>query len=103
MALFSTFWACSLISAYSFPRDSVSLPQRGSIYPTEGVLEALFTGVRGIGILGSSLAGSWIKPRNTPGSRPRGARCAPPRYPLVTRMDRYARSCILKVVYVATG
>src|SRR5215217_8633318 len=54
MALFSTFWACSLISAYSFPRDSVSLPQRGSIYPTEGVLEALFTGVRGIVILGSS-------------------------------------------------
>src|SRR5215212_10348546 len=26
----------------------------------------LFTEVRGIGFLGSSLAGSWIKPRNTP-------------------------------------
>src|SRR5215211_3350488 len=28
-------------------------------------MESLFTGVRGIRILGSSLAGSWIKPRNT--------------------------------------
>src|SRR5919107_546202 len=38
MALFSTFRACSLIGAYSFPRDSVFLPRRGSIYPTEGSL-----------------------------------------------------------------
>jgi hypothetical protein len=36
------------------------------MYPTEGGLEALFTGVRGIGFLGSSDAGSCIKPRNTP-------------------------------------
>src|SRR5215216_7367256 len=38
MALFSTFWACSLIGAYSFARDSVFLPPRGSMYPTEGNL-----------------------------------------------------------------
>src|SRR5215212_5509461 len=38
MALFSTFWACSLIGAYSFARDSVFLPRRGSMYPTEGNL-----------------------------------------------------------------
>jgi hypothetical protein len=29
-------------------------------------MESLFTGVRGIGILGSSLARFWIRPRNTP-------------------------------------
>src|SRR5918995_1459767 len=38
MALFSTFWACSLIGAYSFAQDSVFLPRRGSMYPTEGNL-----------------------------------------------------------------
>src|SRR5215217_4970397 len=39
MALFSTFWACSLIGAYSFARDSVFLlPRRGYMYPTEGNL-----------------------------------------------------------------
>src|SRR5215212_7329955 len=38
MALFSTFWACSLIGAYSVARDSVFLPRRGSMYPTEGNL-----------------------------------------------------------------
>src|SRR5215217_1860142 len=38
MALFSTFWACSLIGAYSFARDSILLPRRGSMYPTEGNL-----------------------------------------------------------------
>jgi hypothetical protein len=36
----------------------------------------LFTGVRGIEILGSSLAGSWIRPRNTP---PRCAKLSPNR------------------------
>jgi hypothetical protein len=32
---------------------------------------SLFTRVRGIGILGSPLAGSWMKPRNTPPRWPR--------------------------------
>src|SRR5215203_4820648 len=40
--------------------DSVSLPRRGSVYPTVKVLEPLFTEVRGRGIPGSSLARSCI-------------------------------------------
>src|ERR671921_328304 len=54
MALFSTFRACSLIGGYSFPRDCDFLPRRGSMYPTEGLLEPLFTEVRGRGILRTS-------------------------------------------------
>jgi hypothetical protein len=50
----------------------------------------LFTQVRGIGILRSSLAGSWIKPRNTPPrwpwSGPNHARGG--RY--YSRLDAYA-------------
>jgi hypothetical protein len=42
-------------------------PQEGpGPLATSALLLALFTQVRGIGILGSSLAGFWIKPRNTP-------------------------------------
>src|SRR5215208_1766281 len=59
------------------------------------LLMPLFTGVRGIGILGSSLAGSWIKPRNTSARWPwgglihsRGGRYYP-------RLDAYARSWML--------
>jgi hypothetical protein len=48
------------------------------MYPTEGVLEPLFTGVRGIRILGSSLAESWIKPRNTPPRCPKPSSTAGP-------------------------
>src|SRR5215208_7371794 len=50
----------------------------------------LFTLVRGIGILGSSLAGSWIKPRNTPGSPSPDTPHSPGPLELVTPMDRYA-------------
>ena len=58
----------------------------------------LFTEVRGIGILGSSLAGSWIKPRNTPPRWPwdgsihaRGGR-------YYLRLDAYAGLWILPAV-----
>src|SRR5215203_4563532 len=55
----------------------------------------LFTGVRGIGILGSSLAGFWIKPRNTPPRWPWASpiRARGGRYYL--RLDAYAGSWML--------
>ena len=60
-------------------------------------LMLLFTEVRGIGILGSSLAGSWIKPRNTPEIALSHTPHSPSPPELVTRMDRYARLWMLSV------
>src|SRR5215217_8975772 len=42
------------------------MPRLATEESGEALEVSLFTRVRGIGILGSSLAGSWIKPRNTP-------------------------------------
>jgi hypothetical protein len=50
--------------------------------PSGSLSTALFTRVRGIGILGSSLAGSWIRPRNTPARWPWAG-------PIHTRGGRY--------------
>jgi hypothetical protein len=47
--------------------------------------------VRGIRILGSSFAGSWIRPRNTPGITAQKDPDSPVPLELVTPMDRYAR------------
>src|SRR5215216_3495923 len=56
--LFTTFCACSLIRVslirFAPCLASVSLPQRGSMYPAEGGSSPLFTRVRRIGILRSS-------------------------------------------------
>ena len=54
----------------------------------------LFSGVRGIGILGSPYTRYWITPPNTPVQRPLAPRIhvAGGRYYL--RLDSYARSCI---------
>jgi hypothetical protein len=57
--------------------------------------DALFSGVRGIGILGSSNAESWIKPRNTLGIISPGAPHCPAPLGPVTPMDRYARLWML--------
>jgi hypothetical protein len=51
---------------------------------------ALFTGVRGIRILGSSLAGSWIRPRNTSRITSPDTPHSPAPAELVTPMDEYA-------------
>src|SRR5215211_1043886 len=59
MFLFTTLWACSLIRVCSF-LASVSLPRVGSIYSTEAVFEALFTRVRGRGILATSPRGVYL-------------------------------------------
>src|SRR5215216_6961350 len=60
----------------------------------------LFTRVRGIGILGSSLAGSWIKPRNTPRITPPGIPHSPVSADLVTTVDSYAGLCMPLCVHV---
>jgi hypothetical protein len=57
-------------------------------------LVPLFTQVRGIRILGSSDAGSWIRPRNTPGITSPDALHCPVPLELVTAVDRYARSWV---------
>src|SRR5829696_6716861 len=57
MFLFTTLWACSLIRACSFPRQGFTTPKRLHIVHRREP-EPLFTGVRGIRILGSS-AHSW--------------------------------------------
>src|SRR5919112_661009 len=58
MFLFSTLWACSLICAYSFPRQGFTTRRRlnvthGSMYPRRRGLVPLFTRVCGRGFLRS--------------------------------------------------
>jgi hypothetical protein len=50
---------------------------------------SLFTQLSRIGILGSPDAGSWIKPRNTPGITYPDALHSPVPVELVTPVDRY--------------
>src|SRR5215208_2180009 len=56
---------CIMGSVFSDYQEGPA-PAGLSLGVTQSFGRHLFTGVRGIRILGSSLAGSWIKPRNTP-------------------------------------
>jgi hypothetical protein len=57
-------------------------PQRAEAHNASALCSPLFTGVRGIEILGSSLAGSCIKPRNSPSLWPSAS-------PIHARAGRY--------------
>jgi hypothetical protein len=85
------------IGEFSRPAAGTTLPTieaRGRIIRHTTIPWLLFTQPRRIGILGSSLAESWIRPRNTPGITSPDAPHSPVPLDLVTPVDSYAGLCM---------